>query len=351
MSKTFSSMRFRTCKYKGCDNYTHHKVPCGNKEFTIFRFPKDPRRYEEWMKRGKVPDGLPESHMLMCSDHFDNKYIIKNARRTILATTAVPFFYCGDNSDIDSDDNIDKECEEAMDKVDEALDAEMVFSIQDLNDESALIRLKESKRVDVVEYGMLDYEKVDNQSDTEYCVESTTMKEADEHIADMLEDYEVASDFEEELLSVVTQSEPREDAVKGYKPNVKKRKINSDIEDNQEPTSSKALVSKIMAQVEKSDNSAAVLKRSGKQEDGEHIKHLRLQTKKPSTPQPEAQKIDPDTLVDSKAVTCFIFKGEEYVQMPKEYYVQEKLEVIEKLKRYENALQTFKKNLLDLDLP
>ncbi|XP_017463340.1 PREDICTED: uncharacterized protein LOC108356699 isoform X9 [Rhagoletis zephyria] len=291
MSKTFSSMRFRTCKYKGCDNYTHHKVPCGNKEFTIFRFPKDPRRYEEWMKRGKVPDGLPESHMLMCSDHFDNKYIIKNARRTILATTAVPFFYCGDNSDIDSDDNIDKECEEAMDKVDEALDA------------------------------------------------------------DMLEDYEVASDFEEELLSVVTQSEPREDAVKGYKPNVKKRKINSDIEDNQEPTSSKALVSKIMAQVEKSDNSAAVLKRSGKQEDGEHIKHLRLQTKKPSTPQPEAQKIDPDTLVDSKAVTCFIFKGEEYVQMPKEYYVQEKLEVIEKLKRYENALQTFKKNLLDLDLP
>ncbi|XP_017463352.1 PREDICTED: uncharacterized protein LOC108356699 isoform X11 [Rhagoletis zephyria] len=284
-------MGFKTCIYKGCDNYTHHNVPCGNKEFTIFRFPKDPRRYEEWMKRGKVPDGLPESHMLMCSDHFDNKYIIKNARRTILATTAVPFFYCGDNSDIDSDDNIDKKCEEAMDKVDEALDA------------------------------------------------------------DMLEDYEVASDFEEELLSVVTQSEPREDAVKGYKPNVKKRKINSDIEDNQEPTSSKALVSKIMAQVEKSDNSAAVLNRSGKQEDGEHIKHLRLQNKKPSTPQPEAQKIDPDTLVDSKAVTCFIFKGEEYVQMPKEYYVQEKLEVIEKLKRYENALQTFKKNLLDLDLP
>ncbi|XP_054739340.1 uncharacterized protein LOC129245282 [Anastrepha obliqua] len=345
-------MLYKACVYKGCENYTYNSLPCGHKQFTIFRFPKDPRRYEQWMKRGNVQVGLPETQMHMCSEHFDDKYLIRSSRRMCLTNTAVPYPYCEGSSDIECRDNANKEFEDALVDVAEELDSEIEFSTQrNSNDRSALIRLKESSCEDDDEDVMLEFEKLES-SNPDYCVESTTMRE-EEHVAEMVNEYDVAIDYDDDLLTeVVPHTVHNEKFVKRIQMHAaKKRKPSSDSDETQEPTSSKICTSKITTLREKGcDNVTTVSKRSKKQDSEEHNKHMRLQNKKP-THDSESQKIDPDTLIDPQSVTSFVLKGEEYVQMTKGYYVEEKLELTEKLKKYENILRTLKHNLLDLELP
>ncbi|XP_011185553.2 uncharacterized protein LOC105214063 [Zeugodacus cucurbitae] len=347
-------MPYKACVYKGCENYTYDCAPCGNKKFTIFRFPKDPARYEQWMKRGKVTDGLPETQMLMCSDHFEGKYIVKNARRTILTSTAVPIPYHEESVDMEGEDNIERECEVGIVKVDDALDAEMVFSIHgDLNDSSTLIRVKESVCEDDDEDGMLEYDRVDNNLETEYCVESTTMKDVDDVRTEENDVFAVDRFYAEEHLSdAVRQPVQKEFSLKSLKLNSNKRRItNSSTDETQEPSSSKVIISKFNQFNHNSsdDDSVIVSKRKIKQRIEDNNKSTRPKIQKQNETRPESPKMN-SALVNTEAVTCFIFKGEEYVQMPKEYYMQEKLELMEKLKNYENILRTFKQNLLDLDL-
>lgn len=195
-------MPYKACVYKGCENYTYDCAPCGNKKFTLFRFPKDPARYEQWMKRGKVTDGLPETQMLMCSDHFEGKYIVRNARRTMLTCTAVPLPYHEESVDMDGEDNVERECEVGIVKVADAIDTEMVFSIHgDLNDSSTLIRVKESGCEDDDEDGLLEYDRVDNSLEAEYCVESTTMKDVADVQTEVKNLFTVDRIYEEQHLS------------------------------------------------------------------------------------------------------------------------------------------------------
>lgn len=59
---------------------------------------------------------------------------------------------------------------------------------------------------------------------------------------------------------------------------------------------------------------------------------------------------DVNDLIDSKVATTFIFKGEEYIQMPKQSYLEEKLMLIEKIQKLENVLQSIRKNINAYDL-
>ena len=56
---------------------------------------------------------------------------------------------------------------------------------------------------------------------------------------------------------------------------------------------------------------------------------------------------DEVNLVSSSEVTTFIFKGAEYVQMPKEYYVQEKRCLLQKLQKYETIIKNIKQQIMD----
>ncbi|XP_014090047.2 uncharacterized protein Dlip2 [Bactrocera oleae] len=346
-------MPYKACVYKGCENYTYDCAPCGNKKFTLFAFPKDPVRYEQWMKRGKVTDRLPETQMLMCSDHFEGKFIVRNARRTMLTSTAVPLPYHEESVDIEeAEDNIERECEVGLVKVADALDTEMVFSIHgDLNDSSTLIRVKESGCEDDDEDGLLEYDRINNL-DAEYCVESTTMKDVDDIQTEVKDMFAVDRVYEDEHLSgIIRHPEQKEISFKGLKTNSIKRRItHSSTDETQEPSSSKVIISKFNNLNNSYDHGRTVSKRKINQRSGDNNKYFKAKIQKENETRQDSPKINSETLVNAEAVTCFIFKGEEYVQMPKEYYIQEKLELMEKLKNYENILRTFKQNLLNLDL-
>lgn len=58
------------------------------------------------------------------------------------------------------------------------------------------------------------------------------------------------------------------------------------------------------------------------------------------------EEFDATKLDDETNITTFIFKGEEYVQMPKERYVNEKMLLLNKIRSYEETLKNIK-HLMD----
>ncbi|XP_022213370.2 uncharacterized protein LOC111068293 [Drosophila obscura] len=57
-----------------------------------------------------------------------------------------------------------------------------------------------------------------------------------------------------------------------------------------------------------------------------------------------------DQAIDATEVSTFIFKGEEYVQMSKAYYMREKREIAEQLKQYKTILKNIKEYFQDESL-
>uniref|UniRef100_A0A1I8MCW7 Uncharacterized protein n=1 Tax=Musca domestica TaxID=7370 RepID=A0A1I8MCW7_MUSDO len=58
-------------------------------------------------------------------------------------------------------------------------------------------------------------------------------------------------------------------------------------------------------------------------------------------------ELNPEKLIDAENVSSFIFKGEEYVQMSKDYYIKEKLELVKQLEKLKNTVAGIKKLLKD----
>ncbi|KAI8046475.1 uncharacterized protein LOC128251754 [Drosophila gunungcola] len=70
------------------------------------------------------------------------------------------------------------------------------------------------------------------------------------------------------------------------------------------------------------------------------------------TPKVNLASMEPESseTIDSSEVSVFNFKGQEYVQMSMEYYVNEKRKMAEQLKNYKNALRSIKAQVTELDL-
>ncbi|XP_017009909.2 uncharacterized protein Dlip2 [Drosophila takahashii] len=66
-------------------------------------------------------------------------------------------------------------------------------------------------------------------------------------------------------------------------------------------------------------------------------------------PTEEAVSEEP-SIIDTSEVSVFSFKGQEYVQMSMEYYLNEKKMMAELLKNYKNALRSIKAQVSQLDL-
>ncbi|XP_050070464.1 uncharacterized protein LOC126558485 [Anopheles maculipalpis] len=87
---------YRTNVNKKCCSY----YECGsnsiaNPMVTFFAFPKQPDRCETWMKAAGVPAHLVDSrnHRFLCERHFPSIYICRSQRRTLLLANAVPYPY------------------------------------------------------------------------------------------------------------------------------------------------------------------------------------------------------------------------------------------------------------------
>lgn len=55
-----------------------------------------------------------------------------------------------------------------------------------------------------------------------------------------------------------------------------------------------------------------------------------------------------EQLIDTSEVSIFKFKGEQYVQMSREYYLQEKRQLMEQLSSYKRTVANIRKQLMAL---
>lgn len=84
-------MSTRLCAYRDCHSFYYRQDNSGCSEVTLFAFPKDPKRAEQWRLLGQVHPKIGPKQLYMCSKHFDTKYLSLNKNRRILLGEALPF--------------------------------------------------------------------------------------------------------------------------------------------------------------------------------------------------------------------------------------------------------------------
>ncbi|KAM7361083.1 dorsal interacting protein 2 [Cochliomyia hominivorax] len=296
-------MSLRYCIYKDCSNYINLKDRSVNKDVKLFSFPKNPERRQKWMEYGQVPPNLPSTMYYFCADHFDKKFFATNNVRTILVGEAMPYPYVevelnNDNYEEDSSNNFD-------------------YILYEMNKDNE-INCK--------------------QKEQDLHVESTT----------------ITNEFQEEHYSInldnakndecifISEEENNTQVLHVTDSSSNKRKYeDSDTIMEIQPSSSKEKISKA-SPVQKPKIKS--LEETKNLQELETIKNPVVSTESIE------QQIKEDELIDKEYVTTFIFKGEEYVQMPKNHYVNEKMELMKKLQKMEQTIKTIKQHLSFLDL-
>lgn len=305
-------MALRTCIYKSCENYINLNNRSIN-NVILFSFPKNPERRQKWLELGKVSANHPSSRYYFCSDHFDKKYLAVNNRRTVLVGEALPFPYT----------EIEESCEDTDGNID--------FFLYEMNRENDL------------------NEKQFKLDDKNLHVESTTLTN---ELQEIVHGEQLSEDFnEQEFQNCIIYTEEEKDTSLSATTYKKKRPLNNTITQTQSAVS-KAKILKISPQqiplhkaLEKTNN----IKSSKQIQFVESSSSLCVTYhSEVSSRETNEDEIVPDQLVDSKHVTTFIFKGEEYVQMPKDYYVNEKMELMKKLQKMEKTVKAIKEHLNSL---
>lgn len=338
-------MSLKYCVYKDCHNYYNVTEKSYSKDnLTFFQFPKDSQRRQKWLQLGNAQPNLPGSFYYYCSDHFDNRYMSRRNRRTVLVGEAVPYAH---ETTIVSD-----EADEVI--ADEYVKDELTseyYLYEDYRDE-------ESCTTDLAIH-----------QDQDLQVESTTT--IDDDIIQLVRSA-IDSDNDHLLTNEKSSSESN-----SLKKCAFKRKPPSAVSPASS-SSSNAKISKVVTLTQPSKvNNCEILKKnvlilssvsndSAKSDSPHPSLDITDYSKKESfvpnneksyshqeevlseNEVNEKHDIDLESLVDSKHATVFIFKGEEYVQMPKDYYIKEKLELMKKLQKMENVIRNIKNQLTTL---
>lgn len=63
----------------------------------------------------------------------------------------------------------------------------------------------------------------------------------------------------------------------------------------------------------------------------------------------ESSPLEDEQLIDANEVSIFRIKGEQYVQMSRDYYLQEKRQLTEQLRTYKHILNKIRRELAPLE--
>ncbi|XP_010894214.1 uncharacterized protein LOC105025312 isoform X1 [Esox lucius] len=87
----------RHCSAFNCRN-TFKNVKQNTKKVTFHRFPKrDPKRLKEWLRQMKWKDWLPTPHSLLCSEHFEERFMDRTGQTVRLRDDAIPTIFAFPN--------------------------------------------------------------------------------------------------------------------------------------------------------------------------------------------------------------------------------------------------------------
>lgn len=283
-------MNAKRCVYKNCGN-TSALSP----KTTFFSFPlKDLDKCLTWAELAGVDDPNLK-HKFLCENHFSTVYISKTPRRTVLLPNALPFQYT-DNI------NTDEHFEEDYNSEKNALRDEIMM--ENLEEEHEIIY---NDTIEVVHHK--------------------------EDIADVenIEALEEPIIEEESNVKPSVKLSPVKIAPKTYNQPVQERVKTLDTITNKR-TSFTDLIH--VTKRQKMHTSA----------DNIDVKNETIKTNEkhaaPVAQAIETQNDQLDNTSNNPDITTFIYKGEEYIQMPKRIYLQQRAKLDADVKRFQTMVQS-----------
>ncbi|XP_073827990.1 dorsal interacting protein 2 [Musca autumnalis] len=429
-------MAVRSCLYKNCQNFT----TIGDKNFrikpnlTVFAFPKDPERRKKWMELGKAPPNLPQNYYFYCSDHFEDRFLNHNSRRTTLVGEAIPRPYQPQPDDNDEDAEEDlflynikddcmepvvqhqkdqhilvesttsQDCDEDIQFLAEELGLDednlssglitvlnpagggggrsggttknvlnktykrkllntepstigssgnkirIVHNVEKPSTSSSNVKVKNVSSTSIPSYTLAntnDMISLEGQEEFSTLLPGNKIRNAERTIASSKIKIESSTSIPSFTFAnaneMITLEKHGESSTSMPSTSNNIRNVHNARKAN---TNVKIVSSSSIPSFTLSSNSNEMI--TFERLDGEDTTNTNVdgETEPPNVDIiSSGQEINPEKLIDSEQVTCFIFKGEEYVQMSKDYYIKEKLELAKKVEKLTKTIDNIKKLL------
>ncbi|XP_058059739.1 uncharacterized protein LOC131210500 [Anopheles bellator] len=326
MNRSRNGTLKKVCSYYNCTNST-----VSNADLTFFIFPKDPERRIKWVRNAGLSEKDAEDKNLhLCEAHFKNIYMCHSQRRKLLLQTAVPYRF--DEMQKLKQDSESMESLELPQPV--AYKEEHIVEL----DTMVLSEMDNVEETTMIHEGMIDQESfsaepMDNEN-TETTSENSAIfdrkrKDPVRQIAKM----KAKLHSIKRKTGTPTTVKPHEftlqlnDGTLIRKVNITSNQLKSL---NQEQTGYRLATATVAPQEPTTESS----------------------TKSPATSSTNAVEIieqteeslsnSSDDEPENVQINEFIFKGEEYVQMPKLFYRKQLEELRRKVARYEHVLQVMR---------
>ncbi|XP_058454410.1 uncharacterized protein LOC131432265 [Malaya genurostris] len=338
----------KCCVYRNCEVNSH-----SNPERTLFQFPKDEERASKWCLAGAV-DPIETGPLFMCDLHFSRIYMCFSARRKMLLNMAVPKPY-GVTDNEDESDLLQSSSEQAHNSslemtVEEHLDESMIHETEEV--ETEIIYSAESKDYKIVEKSSKQSAKKHPSSESTkgnlpmkliklqklpYAARSTVVSSStpsDSKSANST--LSVESSVGPILRKIKLKKRPVVDCIK----DTKKEKLN---QEQPKPAVSNIEVELMNSTVKTKPERKSIIPKSSPASQATPSvttsSKITYSAKKSHKKDSEAEDSKDDSIYE------FIFKGEEYIQLPKAKYFSEKKDLETKLHRSESERNQLHKKL------
>lgn len=278
-------MNAKNCYYRDCENTSL------SSKLTFFGFPvKDAQKCKLWSDHAgcETDDNLKNKYL--CEDHFSHIYISRTARRTVLLPNAVPFRWDNDKS------------QDNLQAYKSAKDPSKVIGKDDTDHEDTFIEMLfiDGNGKDVVPLEE-NNEIINSKTIADDCSDDTKQIE-DDHLPALKKFYNKTN---------IDRLNYGDD----FKHVTKRQKL-------QTSAISFTFTPPSLDSVKSLDNHENV----------------------------EEDRNDPiDNTANNPDITTFIYKSEEYIQMPKRVYIQQRAQLDADIKRLRETLTNIKALVKDLD--
>lgn len=288
-------MNAKQCVYKNCGNTSAFT------KITFFSFPlKDAEKCRVWAQRAGC-EGINLRNKFLCENHFSTIYISKTPRRTVLLPNALPLWAENLNESYEQEFHSEKNTSE-----DEIL-------LEQLNDENEII-----------------------YTDTMEIIRQTDAVTDDNALDDVIIDDEMNSVNAKITLNAASKV-AKSIEEKTIEPIINRMKKVQKIEPPNRislPNDGKFI--NHVTKRQKLQTSIDNIIVSNHIEDGLKVEE------KPDGGDDDDKAIQVDNTIDNPDITTFIYKGEEYIQMPKRIYLQQRIKLDSDVKRYRSIVRNIK---------
>ncbi|XP_055612698.1 uncharacterized protein LOC129759317 [Uranotaenia lowii] len=343
----------KRCVYRDClsDSVT-------DPDRTLFQFPKEEERIQKWCQAGQVdPAELQGSVKFMCDKHFSHIYICNSARRKLLLHTAVPYDY---NTFPDGIDQQEAEHDSQVQSSSQIIDE---FTMEEHLDNSIALSESENQKVTPIEIVLLNSNEEVIPS---RALQNPTIKTSSSQISMATKLIKVSK------ANAVSSSTSSESNSKVTPP---KGTVLRKVKFHKRPYSNESGYS--IHKIPKMDSvpglgQSALLPGSKtsplikNQVIQSHSLKLKREAQPEESVEPRVQTNEPETETldersnqsrskETSSISEFIFKGEEYVQMPKAVFNDSRKELERQVAEFkqENGwlrkkMENYRRMFLDL---